>query len=205
MPWSCFSKDSNPNLGAWRAKNSTNSTHSTGGGFEVHGLKLRLVSTSDQDKGWTTVQCALAIPPAHIPTNRYTHTNTLPDIQLLPYIRGKGNLRPVFYKLPPTHAASTDAQLSTQHQSLTLSSVVWSTVSTPGLECSERYISTTQQRLWGLSCAGRSSLGSFRRRGARRWVSDGRRALVLQGEDLEWEDSWGSRHRLWEGHMRTGT
>lgn len=28
---------------------------------------------------------------------------------------------------PTTHAVSTDAQLSTQHQSLTLSSVVWST------------------------------------------------------------------------------
>ena len=31
---------------------------------------------------------------------------------------------------------------------------------------SERNTPATQQRLWGLSCAGRSSLGSFRRRGA---------------------------------------
>lgn len=54
MPWSYLSMNTNPNLVLlrhrrfWRARNSTNSpTHSTGGGFEVHELKLRLVSTSD--------------------------------------------------------------------------------------------------------------------------------------------------------------
>ena len=45
-----------------------------------------------------------------------THTHTMPNTQILPYTGCKAKLRTVLYGLPPTHVASIDSQISTQHQ-----------------------------------------------------------------------------------------